>query len=836
VATLTVNGVERTVQDQPDATLLDVLRDELGLTGTKYGCGEGECGACTVLLGGAPVRACQQPSVVDREVTTVEGLPPGHPVPAAFVAERALQCGYCTPGMVMSTVALLASDPAPDDAAIRSALAGNICRCGGHPRIMAAVHRAAASPAVVDPAAAASQVEVSKGEWMFVLGPLPPDPEMRRGLGWSTPGGGRLRIDGGGHVTAYTGKVEAGQGNRAALTRLIAAELALPTTAVRLVMGDTDDTPYDFGTVGSRSMPDAGHTLRLLAQAARVELVRVAAARLDGETESLHIEGGEVRSEDGRSVSYADLVGADVRTVEVDPDDPLPSAAPGLAAVDGDRLRADLVLATTGAKRFPSDLTVAGMRHGRVLRRPSYGAVLRSLDASGARLLEGVTVVEDGDFVGVVAPTRAEATAALARIRVEWDTVDQPDDAEIEAHLRAHPVDVDGRNEVVHREAGDVDAAFAAAAVDLSATYTTAYLAHVPMEPRIAVARVDGDAATVWVGTQRPFAVRDEVAVALDLPPDRVRIVVPDFGGGFGGKHSGDVAVEAARLARGAGSPVRLAWSREEEFRWAYFRPAAIIDVRCAADVDGTLTGWEFTNINAGASALFTPYEVANRRERFQPTSSPLRQGSYRALAATANHFARESHLDELARQVGADPVALRLRLLRDDRLRDVLAALAEHIGWPDCPHRIGAAVGIACGLEKEARVATAAEVTIDADGLLHVDRLTSVVECGAVVDPDAVRIQVVGATVMGLGGAMSEAIRVKDGRVSNASLADYRVPRFPDIPPIDVVMLDRSDLPSAGAGETPIVTVAPAIANAVREATGRRLRSPPLVPDGVVP
>ena len=150
MARLIVNGVERTVQDQPDATLLDVLRDELGLTGTKYGCGEGECGACTVLLGGAPVRACQQPSVVDREVTTVEGLAPGHPVPAAFVAERALQCGFCTPGMVMSTVALLANDPTPDDAAIRSALAGNICRCGGHPRIMAAVHRAAASPAVVD--------------------------------------------------------------------------------------------------------------------------------------------------------------------------------------------------------------------------------------------------------------------------------------------------------------------------------------------------------------------------------------------------------------------------------------------------------------------------------------------------------------------------------------------------------------------------------------------------------------------------------------------------------------------------------------------------------------
>src|SRR4029450_12286989 len=186
------------------------------------------------------------------------------------------------------------------------------------------------------------------------------------------------------------------------------------------------------------------------------------------------------------------------------------------------------------------------------------------------------------------------------------------------------------------------------------------------------------------------------------VPRKQVRSWVPDFGGGCGGKHSADVAVQAARLARATGQPVKVAWTRAEEFQWAYFRPAAVIDVGRAAGRDGSLAGWEFTNINSGAAALLTPYRVTNRRERFQPAESPLPQGSYRALAATANHFARESHLDELATAVGADPVQLRLRLLDDDRLKDVLTALAEQVGWPG---KAGPGVGIACGLEKEARV-----------------------------------------------------------------------------------------------------------------------------------
>jgi isoquinoline 1-oxidoreductase len=840
VVRLIVNGAECTVERPSGPTLLDVLRDDLGLTGTKCGCGEGECGACTVLVGGVPTRACTQDvaSVTDA-VTTVEGLAADrslHPVQAAFVRARALQCGYCTPGMVISAVALLARDPAPDDATIRAALAGNICRCGGYPRILEAVHLAATGDLTAElaPADLLAPDPADRSVWTVLLPAS--EGSAGRDWGWSTPGGARLSIDSGGRITAYTGKVDAGQGNRAALTRLVAAELAVPTSAVGLEMGDTASAPLDLGTVGSRSTPDAGRVLRLVAATARRELVRAAGEQWSVDPADLTLSEGSVRDPaSGREVAYGALVAGGPRTVHADPRESLQATPTGLTGVDDTMLHRYLTAAVTGAKRFPSDVTVPGMAHARVLRPPAYGADLQALDTGAAHGIEGVTVVEDGDLIGVVAPTPAAAGTALQAVKAQWTVDDQPADVDLEKHLRSHPLDGQGWGSAVHREVGDVDAAFAQAEIGLSATYHTAYLAHVPLEPRVAVATVNQDAATVWVGTQRPFAVQAEVAAVLELPPERVRIVVPDFGGGFGGKHSADVAVQAARLAKAAGRPVRVAWTRAEEFHWAYFRPAAVIDVRSAARRDGTLTGWEFTNINSGSAALFTPYQVANRRERFQPADSPLPQGSYRALAATANHFARESHLDELAAALGADPVRLRLRLLDDVRLTDVLAALAEHVGWPGEATGAGQGIGIACGLEKEARVATMAEVRVDPDGWLHVVRLVTAIDCGAVVDPSGLRNQVVGATVMGLGGALFEGIRFEGGQIRNGSMAAYRVPRFTDVPPIDVVVFDRSELPSAGAGETPIVAVAPAIANAIWAATGRRLRTLPLAPDGLV-
>jgi isoquinoline 1-oxidoreductase len=324
----------------------------------------------------------------------------------------------------------------------------------------------------------------------------------------------------------------------------------------------------------------------------------------------------------------------------------------------------------------------------------------------------------------------------------------------------------------------------------------------------------------VWTGTQRPFGVRAELMAAFGLSERQVRVIVPDMGSGYGGKHTGEQAVEAARLAKAAGRPVKLVYTRDEEFMWGYARPAGVIDVRAGVDAGGRLVCWEFENWNSGASGLATPYTVPNRRELFQAADSPLRQGSYRGLAATANHFAREMHMDAVARALGVDAVELRMRHLDASRpagarLRAVLAAAAEKIGWPR-PPRADRALGIACGTEKGSYVATAAELSRTTGGF-RVERLVAVFECGAIVNPDGLRHQVEGAIVQGLGGALFEAVRFADGRLLNGTMRAYRVPRFRDVPPIEIVLLDRPDLPSAGAGETPIVCVAPAIGSAAR-------------------
>jgi isoquinoline 1-oxidoreductase len=375
----------------------------------------------------------------------------------------------------------------------------------------------------------------------------------------------------------------------------------------------------------------------------------------------------------------------------------------------------------------------------------------------------------------------------------------------------------------------------AEADVRVERTYTIAYIAHAPLEPRAAVAEWQENKLRVWAGTSRPFGVRDELAQAFSLPQADVRVIVPDTGAGYGGKHTGAAAVEAARLARAARRPVKRVWTREEEFTWAYFRPAGLIEVKAGIRKDGKLTAWEFHNVNSGASGLETPYEVANHRTAYHGATSPLPQGSYRALAATANHFARETHLDELARGIGMDALALRLKNLQNERLRAVLQSAAERFGWGGSKPAAGHGFGIAAGTEKGGSVAACAEVVVDrTSGRVQVVRIVSAFECGAIVNPDHLINQVEGATMMGLGGALFEAIHFDGGRITNPRFSRYRVPRFSDAPAIDVVLLDRKGIPSAGAGETPIVAVAPAIANAIFDAAGVRLHGLPLVPDGL--
>jgi nicotinate dehydrogenase subunit B len=339
----------------------------------------------------------------------------------------------------------------------------------------------------------------------------------------------------------------------------------------------------------------------------------------------------------------------------------------------------------------------------------------------------------------------------------------------------------------------------------------------------------------VWTGTQRPFGVRTELAAAFRVPEERVRVLMPDTGSGYGGKHTGDAAIEAARLARAAKRPVKVTWTREEEFTWAYFRPAAVIDVNSSVRNDGKITGWEFHNYNSGAAGIPTFYDIENQRIEFHPARTPLRQGSYRALAATVNHFARESFMDELAHQIKMDPLEFRLKNLKNERLSAVFEAGAKRFRWNQAKTNPGRGFGMGGGFEKGGNVATFAEVAVDRkSGEVKVARLVTAFECGAIVNPDGLRNQLEGANIMALGGALFEAIEFANGQILNGRFSDYRLPRFSDVPVLETVMIDRKDIPSAGAGESSLVGVAPAIANAIFDATGVRLRSLPLVPNGL--
>jgi len=642
-----------------------------------------------------------------------------------------------------------------------------------------------------------------------------------------------LHIGEDGTVTGFTGKAEIGQNIRTALAQTIADELRVPFESVRMVTADTALTPFDAGTFGSRTTPTITPQLRRVAAAARDILVQAAAKEWSIAPEGLIAADAKVTDPaSGRSLKYAELARGKMLAKNLPAEDPITPAAQWRIAgkpipkVDGRSF-------VTGHHQFTTDIQLPGMLYGKVLRPPSFGATLASCDDTAAKAISGVVVVRDGDFVGVAAPSAHEAQSALDAVHAQWKEVPQISSKEIFSYLKQNAVAK--TEDRFRKQKGSVEEGLANAVHRLDATYTVAYIAHAPLEPRAAVAQWADGKLTVWTGTQRPFANRDELADVFHLPESSVRVIVPDTGSAYGGKHTSDAAIEAARLARAAGRPVNVVWTREEEFTWAYFRPAGVIEIKSAISGDGALTAWEFHNYHSGSSGIETPYVVANQRTEYHAVPLVLRSGSYRGLAATANHFARETHMDALARAAKMDPLEFRMKNLSNSRMRAVLEAAAKSFGWPRKKTQEGQGFGVACGDEKGSYVATFAEVAVDkVTGAVRVVRLVEAFECGAIVNPDGLRNQVVGAMIQGLGGALFEATEFENGRIKNPHFASYRVPRFRDVPEIDAILLDRKDIPSAGAGETPIMAVAPAIGNAIFDATGVRLHDLPLVPNGL--
>jgi isoquinoline 1-oxidoreductase len=662
-----------------------------------------------------------------------------------------------------------------------------------------------------------------------------PAARRRRPFGGPMPRelGAWLHIGADSAVTVYTGKVEVGQNIRTSLTQCVAEELHVPPSRIRFVMADTALTPYDFGTAGSRTTPLMAAQLRRVGAAARELLLDLAAEQGKVQRASLTVAEGKIQGPRSKpSFDFGRLTKGKKLLKIIDDKAPTTSAekwtlaGTSVAKVDGRAF-------VTGAHKYASDMTRPRMLFGKVLRPPAFQSKLVSLNTRGAETMPGVIVVRDGAFVGVVARTEALATKALAAIQAEWKSRPQPSYSELFKYLKSHPKVARGFGGSSRWVQGSLQKGLTAADSKLEATYTVAYIAHAPLEPRAAVAEWSSGKLTVWTGTQMPFGVRRTLASEFNVAAERVRVIVPDMGAGYGGKHTGEAALEAARLAKAAGKPVKVVWTREEEFTWAYFRPAGVIDVRAGVKKDGTITAWEFHNYNSGASALSTPYEVSNQLVEFHPADSPLRQGSYRALAATANHFARESHMDDLAHAIHLDPLAFRLKSLKDARLRAVFEAAAKRFGWGKAKPAAGHGFGIAGGTEKGGYVATCAEIALDRRGTVKVVRVVTAFECGAILNPDHLTNQIEGAAMMALGGALYEEIQFKDGKILNPRFSGYRVPRFRDTPHLETVLVNRKDLPSAGAGEAPMIALAPAVGNAIFHATGARLRSLPMAPRG---
>jgi isoquinoline 1-oxidoreductase len=659
------------------------------------------------------------------------------------------------------------------------------------------------------------------------LGQRPPRGNLPTDLGaW-------LHIGEDGQVTVYTGKVEVGQNARTSLSQMVAEELRLPMSAVKLVMADTDRTPFDGGTAGSQTTPMMAPQMRRVGATAREMLLDLAAEEAKVERATLVVADGKVtHPPTKKSFTFAELTRGKKLTKTVKADIALTPigqwqvAGTSAAKVDG-------LAMVTGKHKYSSDVKRPGMLFAKVLRPPTLGGTLVSVNLEKAKALPGVVAVHDGKFVGVAAPTELQAEQALAAIQAEWkapDTLASGKDLFEQFKKTAGTGGGGGFGPRGDQTVGDVAKGLAAADHKIQGAYTIAYIAHAPLEPRAAVAEWTDGKLTVWTGTQRPFGVRSVLMSEFGLAQEKVRVIVPDTGSGYGGKHTTEAPAEAARLARAAGKPVKLVWTREEEFTWAYFRPAGLIEVNAGVKNDGTLTAWEFHNYNSGGSSMRPLYDIPNLKTAFHSARSPLKQGSYRALAATANTFARECHLDDLAAAVKMDPLEFRLKNLKEPRLRAVLEAAAKRFGWDKAKATADTGFGIACGFEKNSYVASCAEVRIDREkGKVKVVRVVTAFDCGAVLNPDHLRNQVEGAVTMGLGGALFEAIQFEDGKITNPRFSRYRVPRMSDAPVQEVVLIDRKDLPSVGAGETPIVAIAPAVGNAIFQATGKRLRSMPM-------
>ena len=674
-------------------------------------------------------------------------------------------------------------------------------------------------------------------------------------------------------VTVYTGKVEIGQGIVTAMAQIAAEELDVALAQVHMVSGDTALTPNEGQTSGSRSIDEGGSALRYACAEARYLLVQEAARRLDIPADRLSVANGVITGLDRiRKLSYWELPHAELldrdATAAIKPK---PAAHHTIVGSSAERL--DIPAKATGAPRFVHDLELPGMLFGRVVRPPSYNARLVAFDADAVRKLAGVVaVVRDGDFIGIVAAREEQAVKAreAAASAAQWQETPLPtDDAGIHDYLQSRET----KDQVIVERADA--AARAGATRSFEARYTRPYIAHASLGPSCALARVDGVRLEVWTHSQGVFPLRHDLAKALELRAENIVVHHAEGAGCYGHNGADDVALDAALLARAVpGRPVQVQWMRDDEFAWEPYGPAMVVQTRAALDSQGNIVDWALELWSNGHSgrpspatgsarvcALLAARHLANplgRAPQNDPPMSggggmarnapatydfpnerviahrveemPLRVSSLRALGATANVFALESFMDELAAAAGADPVEFRLRHMKDARARAVIELAAQKAGWRAGAVSDGTAGrGIAYAQYKNGYGYLAVVIELGLEPDLHVTRAVAAVDVGQAINPDGIINQTEGGIIQAISWTLKEQVRFDRARVLTRTWEDYPILTFPEVPAVEVHLINRPDEAPLGAGETAAGPVTAAIANALHHALGVRIRDLPI-------
>jgi CO/xanthine dehydrogenase Mo-binding subunit len=679
-----------------------------------------------------------------------------------------------------------------------------------------------------------------------------------------------------GTVTVYTGKVDLGTGTRTALPQMVAEELDVAFERIKLVEGDTALTPDQGPTWGSLSIQVAGVQLRQASATARKALLEMASQRLGVPASELEVKNGVVRAkaDPTKNVSYGELIGEREFRLKVDKAAPLKNPA-SYTIVGKSIPRGDIPGKVTGQFMYMHDFHVAGMLHGRVIRPPAMGATLLSVDESSVNDIKGfVKVVRVGNFLGVVAETEWAAIKAARKLKATWSAWEGlPDMDKLYEHVRKTPI---AKDEVT-LNVGDARAALASAAKKLSATYEFAIHLHGSIGPSCAIADFSDGRLTVWSSTQAPHWMRRELATVLGISPDKIRVIFLDGAGCWGRNGHEDAMADAALLSRAVGRPVRVQWMRHDEHGWEPNGPPTLVDIRAGLDASGNVIAWQsefwipkVTLITDSVPIIAaTLAGLPHKKETINPgnvfhnsavgysfpnahcvahrlETTPFRPSWIRSPGRMQNSWANELFMDELAAAAGADPVEFRLRYLhKEPRGVAVLKAAAARAKWDTRPSpkkgatkaEIATGRGVAYMKYENVRtfVAAVAEVEVSRrTGEIRVKRFVVAQDCGLIINPDGVRAQIEGCVIQTVSRSLKEELKWDRSRVTSLDWVMYPLLTFPEVPEVEIELINRPNDPPWGVGEPAACVIPSAISNAVFDAIGVRLRTVPYTPERV--